>query len=157
NDAVNKMRGKVGSKIQLVIRREKVPDPIVLTLVRDVIKIDSVRHHIEGNIGYVRITTFNQNADSGLTKAVADIKQKLGPKLAGYVIDLRNDPGGLLDQAIAVADDFLEKGEIVSTRGRHDSDTKRDNATPGDIADGLPIVVLINGGSASASEIVAGA
>lgn len=157
NEAVDKMRGKVGSKIDLVLRRENVPDPIELTIVRDVIKIQSVRQRVEGNIGYIRITTFNQNTETGTIKAVEDTKKKLGAKLAGYVIDLRNDPGGLLDQAIGVADLFLDKGEIVSTRGRDERDTKRDNATPGDIADGLPIVVLINGGSASASEIVAGA
>jgi carboxyl-terminal processing protease len=157
NEAVDKMRGKVGSPITLIIRRESSPDPIELKLVRDVIKIQSVRHRVEGNIGYIRITTFNQNTDTGVMKAVEDINAKLGDKLSGYVIDLRNDPGGLLDQAISVSDMFLEKGEIVSTRGRHESDTKRDNATPGDVANGLPLVVLINGGSASASEIVAGA
>jgi carboxyl-terminal processing protease len=157
NEAVEKMRGKVGSPITLIIRREGTADPIELKLVRDVIKIQTVRHRVEGNIGYIRITTFNQNTETGVLKAIDEIKGKLGDKLIGYVIDLRNDPGGLLDQAIAVSDLFLEKGEIVSTRGRHESDTKRDNATPGDVANGLPIVVLINGGSASASEIVAGA
>ena len=156
-EAVDKMRGKVGTSIKLVIRRAGVAEPIKITLVRDTIKIESVKHKIFGNVGYIRITMFSQNTDSGLNKAIDDIKKKLGDKLAGYVIDLRNDPGGLLDQAIAVSDDFIDKGEIVSTRGRHESDTKRDNATPGDIANGLPMVVLINGGSASASEIVAGA
>jgi carboxyl-terminal processing protease len=101
--------------------------------------------------------TFNQNTETGVKKAVEEIKAELGNRLIGYVLDLRNNPGGLLDQAIALSDLFLDKGEIVSTRGRDESDTKRDNATPGDVADGLPIVVLINGGSASASEIVAGA
>lgn len=157
NDAVDKMRGKVGTQVKLTLRREEVSEPIDLTITRDIIKIQSVRHRVEGNIGYVRITTFNQNTGSGLIKAVEDIKKQLGAKLVGYVLDLRNDPGGLLDQAIAVSDAFLDKGEIVSTRGRHENDTKRDNATPGDITGGLPIVVLINGGSASASEIVAGA
>lgn len=157
NDAVDKMRGKVGSSIELIVRREGVQDPLIIKLVRDIIKIQSVRSRVEGNAGYIRITTFNQNTESGVLKAIDDIKGKLGSKLTGYVIDLRNDPGGLLDQAIAVSDLFLEKGEIVSTRGRHESDTKRDNATPGDVTDGLPLVVLINGGSASASEIVAGA
>jgi carboxyl-terminal processing protease len=158
NDAVEKMRGKVGTPIELTIRRVDVAEPIKLTLTRDIIKIQSVKSDVfEDKIGYIRITTFNQNTESGLKKAVDDIKTQLGDKLAGYVIDLRNNPGGLLDQAIAVSDAFLDKGEIVSTRGRHEEDTKRDNATPGDIANGLPLVVLINGGSASASEIVSGA
>lgn len=157
NDAVEKMRGKVGSEVTLTVRREGTAEPIELKLVRAVIKIQSVRHRVEGNVGYIRITTFNQNSESGVIKAVEEIKKELGPKLVGYVLDMRNNPGGLLDQAIAVSDLFLEKGEIVSTRGRHESDTKRDNATPGDIAGGLPMVVLINSGSASGSEIVAGA
>lgn len=157
SDAVDKMRGKVGSEIKLVIRRESEPEPIELTLTRDIIKIQSVRFHTEGNAGYIRITTFNQNTQPGLDKAIEEIKKELGTKLIGYVLDLRNNPGGLLDQAISVSDTFLDHGEIVSTRGRHESDTKRDNATAGDAADGLPMVVLINGGSASASEIVSGA
>lgn len=157
DDAVKKMRGPVGSTIDLMIRREGEDAPIELTITRDVIRIQSVRSRVEGNAGYLRITTFNQNTEPGLKKAIEDINKELGDKLIGYVIDLRNNPGGLLEQAIAVSDTFLEKGEIVSTRGRHEEDTKRDNATPGDLANGLPIVVLINGGSASASEIVAGA
>lgn len=158
-DAVDKMRGKVGTPIKLTIRREGVPDPIQITLNRDIIRINSVKHDVLNNnsIGYIRITTFNENTDTGLDKAIKDIKEKTGNKLIGYILDLRNNPGGLLDQAIAVSDDFLNEGEIVSTRGRHEEDTKRDNATPGDLADGLPLVVLINGGSASASEIVSGA
>ncbi len=157
NEAVDKMRGKVGTEIDLVISREGEEGPLDITLVRDIIKIQSVRHRVEGNSGYIRITTFNQNSEAGVQQAIKDIKDELGNKLNGYVLDLRNNPGGLLDQAIAVSDVFLDKGEIVSTRGRDEGDTKRDNATPGDLADGLPIVVLINGGSASASEIVAGA
>ena len=156
-DAVDKMRGKVGSPIKLVIRREGNPDPLPFELTRDIIKIQSVRYHTEGNAGYIRITTFNQNTQPGLNKAIEEIKKKLGTNLIGYVLDMRNNPGGLLDQAISVSDTFIDRGEIVSTRGRHENDTKRDNATPGDSADGLPIVVLINGGSASGSEIVAGA
>ncbi|MGB4106755.1 MAG: S41 family peptidase [Alphaproteobacteria bacterium] len=156
-DAVDKMRGKVGSPIKLTVRREGTPDPIPFELTRDIIKIQSVRYHTEGNAGYIRITTFNQNTQPGLVKAIDEIKKKLGSNLIGYVLDMRNNPGGLLDQAISVSDTFLDRGEIVSTRGRHENDTKRDNATPGDMADGLPIVVLINGGSASGSEIVAGA
>jgi len=158
NEAVDKMRGKVGTDIKITIRREETPEPIELTVTRDIIKIRSVKHEIlSNNVGYLRVTQFNQNTDNGVRDAVKDIKKKLGDDLIGYVIDLRNNPGGLLDQAIAVSDDFLEKGEIVSTRGRYEEDTKRDNATPGDIADNLPIVVLINGGSASAAEIVSGA
>ncbi|MGB0719694.1 MAG: S41 family peptidase [Bdellovibrionales bacterium] len=157
SEAVDKMRGKVGTTIDIVVSREGEEGPLEFTLTRDIIKIRSVRNRVEGNSGYIRVTTFNQNAESGVKKAIEEIKAELGNKLNGYVLDLRNNPGGLLDQAIAVSDIFLDKGEIVSTRGRDENDTKRDNATPGDLADGLPIVVLINGGSASASEIVAGA
>ncbi len=159
NDAVDKMRGKVGTSIKITVRREGVDEAIDYTLKRDVIRIKSVKYHVEqGNVGYIRITTFNQNTGEGVEKAIADIKKQVGEdKLIGYVLDLRNNPGGLLDQAIAVSDAFLDKGEIVSTRGRDESDTKRDNATPGDLTNGKPIVVLINGGSASASEIVSGA
>lgn len=157
NDAVDKMRGKVGTSVKLTLRREGVQEPLDIPLVRDIIRIKSARYKVFDTVGYVRITTFNQNTDSGLREAMAAIKKDIGPKLAGYVLDMRNNPGGLLDQAIAVSDDFLEKGEIVSTRGRNERDTHRDNATPGDLAEGLPIVVLINGGTASAAEIVSGA
>lgn len=158
NEAVDKMRGKIGTPIELTIRRIDVQEPIKLTLTRDIIKIQSVKSEIfDDSIGYIRITTFNQNTESGVKKAIDEISAKLGDKLVGYVLDLRNNPGGLLDQAIATSDLFLDKGEIVSTRGRHEEDTKRDNATPGDATNGLPIVVLINSGSASASEIVSGA
>jgi carboxyl-terminal processing protease len=117
-----------------------------------------VKYRLEGeNIGYIRISSFNEQTQPGLEKAIAEIKQKSGNKLLGYVLDLRNNPGGLLTQAISVSDTFLDKGEIVSTRGRHSEDVERVNAKPGDLANGLPIIVLINGGSASASEIVAGA
>ena len=158
NDAVDQMRGKIGTKIKLTLRREGVPEPITVTLTRDVIKVPSVKSDILlGDVGYIRISSFSQNTDSGLKDAIDKTKAKLGNKLIGYVIDLRNNPGGLLDQAISVSDDFLNEGEIVSTRGRNAEDIKRDNATPGDMANGLPVVVLINGGSASASEIVSGA
>jgi carboxyl-terminal processing protease len=158
SEAVDKMRGKVGSAVELTVRREGVSEPMFITIKRDTIKIKSVRYHVEGdNVGYIRITTFNQNTYDGLKEAFDKIKKQAGPKLVGYVLDLRNNPGGLLDQAIAVSDAFLEQGEIVSTRGRNDEAIKRDNALPGDLADGLPVVVLINGGSASASEIVSGA
>src|SRR6516162_2459582 len=154
-EAVEKMRGPVSSEIKLTIRREG-KDPFDVKLVRATIKIQSVRSHLEGdNIAYVRITTFNEQTDVGLNNAMKNLKQQAGGKLLGVILDLRNDPGGLLDQAVAVADAFLEKGEIVSTRGRRSEDAQRYNARPGDIATGLPVAVLINGGSASASEIVA--
>jgi carboxyl-terminal processing protease len=156
-EAVEKMRGPVNSAIKLTIRREG-KDPFDVSLTRAVVKIQSVKSHLEGdNIGYIRITSFNEQTDSGLQSAVKSLKEKAGNKLVGYVLDLRNNPGGLLDQAIAVSDAFLERGEIVSTRGRRSDDAQRFNARPGDITNGLPVVVLINGGSASASEIVAGA
>ena len=156
-EAVEKMRGPVSSEIRLTIRRDG-KDPFDVKLVRATIKIQSVRSHLEGdNIAYIRITTFNEQTDVGLNNAMKNLKQQAGGKLLGVVLDLRNDPGGLLDQAVAVADAFLDKGEIVSTRGRRNEDAQRYNARPGDIAAGLPIAVLINGGSASASEIVAGA
>lgn len=157
NDAVDKMRGKVGTSIELTIRRDNEPEAIKIKIKRDTIKIKSVRSRVEGDIGYIRVTTFNQQTSPGVKKAIEDIQKELGDKLLGYVIDLRNNPGGLLTEAIAVADTFLDKGEIVSTRGRQEEDTHRDNATKGDLTNGLPLVVLINGGSASASEIVAGA
>lgn len=157
-EAVEKMRGKVGSTVELTIRREGVNEPLFLTVKRDIIKIKSVRSRVEGNdVGYIRITSFSQNTYDGLKDAFDKIKKETNGQVIGYVLDLRNNPGGLLDQAIAVSDAFLDKGEIVSTRGRNDEAIKRDNALPGDLADGLPVVVLINGGSASASEIVSGA
>jgi carboxyl-terminal processing protease len=157
SDAVDKMRGKVGTTIELTIRRENKPEALKIKIKRDIIKIKSVRHRIEGDVGYLRITTFNQQTTPGVKKAIKEIKKELGDDLLGYVIDLRNNPGGLLVEAISVSDMFLDKGEIVSTRGRQNEDTRRDNATKGDLADELPLVVLINGGSASASEIVSGA
>ncbi len=156
-EAVEKMRGLIGSEIKLTIRREG-KDPFDVKLTRATIKIQSVRSHLEGDtIGYIRITSFNEQTDVGLNNAMKNLKQQAGNKLSGVVLDLRNNPGGLLDQAVAVSDAFLDKGEIVSTRGRRSEDAQRYNARPGDIASGLPLAVLINGGSASASEIVAGA
>ena len=156
-EAVEKMRGPVSSEIKLTIRREG-RDPFDVKLIRATIRIQSVRSHLEGdNIGYIRVTTFNEQTDTGLNNAMKNLKQQAGNKLVGVILDLRNNPGGLLDQAVAVSDAFLEKGEIVSTRGRRGEDAQRYNARAGDIAGGLPMVVLINGGSASASEIVAGA
>jgi len=157
NEAVERMRGPVSSDIKLTIRREG-RDPFEVKLTRAIVKIQSVKSHLDGSdIGYIRITSFNEQTDSGLQSAMKSLKSQAGDKLAGIVLDLRNNPGGLLDQAIAVSDDFLEQGEIVSTRGRHPEDGARYNARAGDITNGLPMVVLINGGSASASEIVAGA
>lgn len=156
-EAVEKMRGPVNSDITLTVRRDG-REPFDVKLTRAIIKIKSVRSHLESNdIGYIRITSFNEQTDINLNNAMKKLKQDAGKKLAGVVLDLRNNPGGLLDQAVAVSDAFLDRGEIVSTRGRHSDDAQRYNARPGDIASGLPIAVLINGGSASASEIVAGA
>src|SRR4051812_29866516 len=150
NEAVEKMRGPVNSDLKLTIRREG-KEAFDVAVTRAVIKIESVRSHLEGtDIGYVRITTFNEQTDSGLSKAMTKLREQANNKLKGVVLDLRNNPGGLLDQAVAVSDAFLEKGEIVSTRGRRADETQRFNARPGDLASGLPVVVLINGGSASA-------
>jgi len=158
SDAVDKMRGAVNTRIILTVVRKDVPDPFDVTLTRDVITIKSVRYHRDGDIGYIRVTSFNEQTTDLLDDALDDLSRQIGKnKIRGYIIDLRNNPGGLLDQAISVSDDFLDGGEIVSTRGRHAEDTQRYNARGGDTADGKPIIVLVNGGSASASEIVAGA
>ena len=157
-EAVEKMRGPVNSPITLTIVRKGVEDPFDVKVTRDVIHINPVKYNAEGDdVGYIRVTTFNEQTTANLQKAIEDLKKQLGPKLKGYVIDLRNNPGGLLDQAISVSDAFLDQGAIVLTRGRNLEETQRSNARPGDITDGQKIVVLINGGSASASEIVAGA
>jgi carboxyl-terminal processing protease len=159
NQAVEKMRGLVNTKIRLKIVRKGNDAPLDVSLTRDNIRVRSTRMKIEGDdVGYVRITQFNEQTTDGLKKAIADISTQIpADKLRGYVIDLRNNPGGLLDQAISVSDAFLERGEIVSTRGRDPEETQRFNAKPGDLTKGKPVIVLINGGSASASEIVAGA
>src|SRR5271169_1209210 len=159
NQAVEKMRGQVNTKIRLKIMRKGVDKPIEVTIVRDVIRVRSVRSHVESDdVGYIRLTQFNEQTTDGLKKAITDITAKVSDdKLKGYILDLRNNPGGLLDQAISVSDAFLEKGEIVSTRGRNAEETQRFNARAGDLSKGKPIIILINGGSASASEIVAGA
>ena len=157
NQAVDKMRGKIGAAIILTIQRPG-KDPFDQKLVRDRIRVQSVKSNIEANdIGYIRISSFTEQTQEGLEKAMADFNSKLGDKAKGYIIDLRNDPGGLLDMAISVSDSFLDHGEIVSTRGRRADETQRFSAQKGDLANGKPVVVLINGGSASASEIVAGA
>lgn len=157
SEAVEKMRGPVDTMIKLTIVREGADAPLEVEITRAVITIKSVRFRAEGDVGYVRITSFNEQTESGLKEAVAALGKELGDDLKGYVIDLRNNPGGLLDQAVAVSDAFLDKGEIVQTRGRENRDIQRYNASGGDLAGGKTLVVLINGGSASASEIVAGA
>jgi C-terminal peptidase (prc) len=156
--AVEKMRGPVNSEIVLTVMREGSSKAIEVKVKRAVIKIQSVRSRVEDDVGYVRITQFTEQTFEGLKGAIDQIeKQVPGDRLKGFVIDLRNNPGGLLDQAIAVSDTFLDKGEIVSTRGRHEDETRRYSARAGDLTDGKPVIVLVNGGSASASEIVAGA
>jgi carboxyl-terminal processing protease len=159
NQAVDKMRGPVNTKIKLTIMRKGGDKPIEVSIVRDIIRVKSVRWHPEGgDVGYIRVTQFNEQTTDGLKQAINDLNSQLGSdKVRGYVLDLRNNPGGLLDQAISVSDTFLEKGEIVSTRGRNPEETQRFNARPGDLIKNKPLIVLINGGSASASEIVAGA
>jgi carboxyl-terminal processing protease len=159
NDAVDRMRGPPNSKITLTIKREGVDKPIELSMLREVIKIQVIKSRmLPDDIGYVRLTQFTERADSGLRKAVQALKAQAGGHLTAVVFDLRNDPGGLLDQAVAVAGDFIDQGEIVSTRARHPEDSQRWDAKSGsDIIEGVPMVVLINGGSASSSEIVAGA
>jgi len=159
NQAVEKMRGPVNTKIKLTIMRKGAEKPIVVTLTRDIIRVRSVRSQVMGDdVGYIRLTQFNEQTTDGLKKAISDITAKVAnDKLKGYILDLRNNPGGLLDQAISVSDAFLEKGEIVSTRGRNADETQRFSARAGDLTGGKPLIVLVNGGSASASEIVAGA
>jgi len=159
NQAVEKMRGPVNTKIKLTIMRKGKDEPIEVSIMRDVIRVRAVRSDVQGDdIGYIRMTQFNEQTTEGLKKAITDITAKVSDdKLKGYVLDLRNNPGGLLDQAISVSDAFLQKGEIVSTRGRNAEETQRFSARPGDLTKGKPVIVLINGGSASASEIVAGA
>jgi carboxyl-terminal processing protease len=148
----------VNTKIKLKIMRKGQDKPVEVSITRDIIRVRSVRSRMEGDdVGFIRVTQFNEQTTDGLKKAVADLTTQAGDKLKGFVIDLRNNPGGLLDQAISVSDAFLEKGEIVSTRGRNAEETQRFNARAGDLSKNKPLIVLINGGSASASEIVAGA
>jgi carboxyl-terminal processing protease len=156
-EAVDRMRGAAGSGVKLTVSHGDEDNAREVTLSRAVVHVASVKFERKGDVGYVRIATFSEKTDASMRDAIATLKQQIGPNLKGFVLDLRNDPGGLLDQAIAVSDDFLTRGEIVSTRGRAADETQRYEAKPGDIADGKPIVVLINEGTASASEIVAGA
>jgi carboxyl-terminal processing protease len=159
DQAVAKMKGPADSKIRLKIVRKSADAPIDIALVREVIRVKPVRYHTDGgDIGYIRITSFNEQTTDGLRKAITEISKEIPQdKLAGYVVDLRNNPGGLLDQAVSVSSTFMNRGEVVSTRGRLPEETQRFTARGGDLTKGKPLVVLINGGSASASEIVAGA
>jgi C-terminal peptidase prc len=158
NQAVGKMRGPVNTKVRLRITRKGNDAPLDIVLVRDTIRVRPIRSRIDGDVGILRITQFNGQTTDGVKKAIADIgTQAPGNKLRGYVLDLRNNSGGLLDQVVSVSDAFLERGEIVSTRGRNAEQTQRFNAKPGDLTKGKPVIVLINGGTASGAEIVAGA
>ena len=159
NQAVEKMRGPVNTKIKITIMRKGQDKPIEVSLTREVIRVRSVRSQLEGDdVGYIRMTQFTEKTTDGLKKAISDITAKVSnDKLKGYILDLRNNPGGLLDQAISVSSAFIQRGEIVSTRGRNPEETQRFTAHGGDLTKGKPLIVLINGGSASASEIVAGA
>jgi carboxyl-terminal processing protease len=158
NQAVDKMRGPVNTKIKLTIMRKGQDKPIEVSITRDTIRVRAVRSRQEDDVGYIRITQFNEQVTENLRKAITDLQSQIpADKLKGFIVDLRNNPGGLLDQAISVSDTFLERGEIVSTRGRNAEETQRFSARPGDLTKGKPVIVLINGGSASASEIVAGA
>jgi carboxyl-terminal processing protease len=157
-DAVDRMRGAPNSKITLTIKREGIDKPVEVSMLREVIHIQVVKQRMEpNNIGYVRLTQFTEQSDASLKQAVKTLKQQSGGKLKAVILDLRNNPGGLLDQAVSVSGDFINQGEIVSTRARHTEDAQRWDAKGSDIIDGVPLVVLINGGSASSSEIVAGA
>lgn len=155
--AVNKMRGLVKTPITLTIVRKGRNKPFDVKVIRDIVKIQPVKWRNEGDVGYIKITRFNQQTQANLEIAVKKLKAQIGDKLRGFIIDLRNNPGGLLDQAVSVSNSFLDRGEIVSTRGRNPQETQRFNANKGDLADKRPLIVLVNGGSASASEIVAGA
>ncbi len=158
NDAVDKMRGPPNAKITLTIKRAGVDKPLEVPLIRETIHIQVIKSRLEAdNIGYIRLSQFTEQAEPSLREAIRSLREKAGGKLTALVLDLRNNPGGLLDQAVSVSSDFIDKGEIVSTRARHPEDSNRWNAKGNDLLNGLPMVVLINGGSASASEIVAGA
>jgi carboxyl-terminal processing protease len=158
DQAVERMRGPVNTKIKLKIMRKGQDKPVEVSITRDIIRVHSVRSRLEGDdVGFIRVTKFTEQTADGLKKAITDLTTQSGDNLKGFIIDLRNNPGGLLDQAISVSEAFLEKGEIVSVRGRSVEDTARFNAHAGDLTKGRPLIVLVNGGSASASEIVAGA
>lgn len=157
DQAIEKLKGAKGTPVEIAVVRDRTKPSFKLKLVRDIVRVPAVTHRVEGDFGFIRVTNFSEQTEDGLLKALKSLDKTIpgGPK--GYVLDLRSNPGGLLDQAVAVSDAFLEGGEIVSTRGRNPKDTLREMGAPGDLAKGKPIIVLINGGSASASEIVAGA
>ncbi|HYZ26114.1 MAG TPA: S41 family peptidase [Geminicoccaceae bacterium] len=157
SEAVERMRGPVDTTIALTLRRPGKDEPLDVNMARAVITISPVRWHSEGDVGYVRVTTFNEQTETALNEAIEELRTEQGDRMKGLVLDLRNNPGGLLEQAVGIADAFLDRGEIVSTRGRRSDSIQRFNARQGDLIEGTPMVVLINGGSASASEIVAGA
>ncbi len=159
SEAVEKMKGDIGSSVDLTIVRKGAQKPIRMNINREEIKVPSVRHSVEGgDVGYIKLLKFNEQTTVGLEDAISDIEEKVGKdKVKGFIVDLRRNPGGLLDEAVSVSDAFLNSGEIVSTRGRNADETRRYNARNGDDIQGKPLVVLVNGGSASASEIVAGA
>lgn len=158
SDAVELMRGPIDTTIRLTIARPEAQEPFDVVITRDIIRIPAVRQRVEGDVGYIRITSFSEQTAHGLETILKDLTEEIGSdNIKGFILDLRNNPGGLLNQAVEVTDMFLDQGEIVSTRGRHSTDTQRYNARKGDLTNGKPLIVLINGGSASASEIVAGA
>ncbi|HBS33541.1 MAG TPA: peptidase S41 [Parvularcula sp.] len=157
DEAIEKLKGAKGTPVEIAVVRDRTKPSFKLKLVRDIVRVPAVTHRVEGNFGYIRVTNFSEQTEDGLLKALKSFDKSIPGGAKGYVLDLRNNPGGLLDQAVAVSDAFLEGGEIVSTRGRNPKDTLREMGTSGDLAKGKPIVVMINGGSASASEIVAGA
>ena len=157
-DAVEKMRGPVNTKVDLTIERKGAKEPLSVSIMRAIIAVKAVKYRVEGDVGYLRIISFTEKTYDDLKDAIAKIQDKIGKdKVKGYVVDLRLNPGGLLDQAVDVSDAFLQGGEVVSTRGRNPDETRRFNARPGDLTDGKPIIVLVNGGTASAAEIVSGA
>ena len=157
SEAVEKMRGAVNTNIALTIRRIGEEKPLEISITRAIIKVQSVKYRTEGNAAYIRITSFSEQTEKGLKRALEKLTEELGDKMTGVVLDLRSNPGGLLDQAVLVSDAFLDQGEIVSTRGKDNQNVQRFSARDGDLSNGMPVVVLVNGGSASASEIVAGA
>lgn len=157
DSSINRMRGPVGSTVKLTVSRAGSPDTFDVVLTRALVHVKPVKARAEGNVAYIAISNFSERTSRGVETAVADMKKKIGPSLKGYVIDLRNDPGGLLDEAISVSGEFLNSGRIVTVKGRGNKEVEHADATAGDITDGKPIVVLINGGTASAAEIVTGA
>ena len=157
DEAVSLMRGDPGTEVTLTFERGGVEEPFDVTIVRAIIRSPQVRTQVFEDIAYIRMTVFGTQTQDEFTAAVRDLFEEIGPEVTGFILDLRNNGGGSLDTAIAIADDFLDRGEILSTRGRSPGDNQRFNARPGDIIDGRPLIVLVNGGSASASEIVAGA